>query len=423
MTLRTSAPVRHRTFSSQRAVVVDMWNVRHEGDRTAVVAEGNVSSIRLSRLTPGVARLVIGLRKQGRFKVFARGDRLTVALFPHRQGATALPQGVAYRSLRVATGAGRARVHVVTLNPRAPGIEIRSALGGGAVAATEATSTAASRLEAAAAINGNYYSRAGLPLGLVVHEGRILSAPLPRRTAFGVDAAGRAWIGTVRFKGRLMADTGMEVPITAVNRPPRADGVALYTPEFGPETPPQALVAIVRGGRIASFQSGRPPVPPDGYALAAAAGQQHLLTNVVRGQRVTVHLALEPAGLRHAIQGGPRLVRGGVVEVPYAWEGFGRGFAARRAARAAVGITGTGGVLFVTVDRTVTRHGRPESTGMNLAELAALMRSLGAREAMNLDGGGSATLVVGGRVVSALPRGGERRVSAMLVALRRPTQR
>jgi exopolysaccharide biosynthesis protein len=51
------------------------------------------------------------------------------------------------------------------------------------------------------------------------------------------------------------------------------------------------------------------------------------------------------------------------------------------------------------------------------------MLSLGARDAMNLDGGGSATMVVGGRVVSPLPASGERTVSAVLVALRRPPER
>ncbi|MBM3469914.1 MAG: phosphodiester glycosidase family protein [Armatimonadetes bacterium] len=423
VTVRLSAPVRHRTSASDLAVAVDLWTVRHEGDRTVAVGGGVASSIWVRRLTPEVVRLTISLRRPGRFKVFAREDRLTINVFPIRQGAIALPKGVTYRSLLVATRAGRARAHVVTIDPRAPGIEIRSALGGGAVAATEATSTAATRLEAAAAINGNYYSRAGLPLGLVVLDGRILSAPLPRRTAFGVDAAGRPWIGTVEFGGRLVADTGMEVPISAVNRPPRASGVALYTPEFGPHTPPQALVAVVRGGRIAAFSSGRPAIPSDGYALAAASSQQHFLTNLVREQRVTVHLALEPRGLHHALQGGPRLVRAGAVEVPYAWEGFGRWFARVRTARSAIGITRNGTVLFVTVDRRAGRRGRMESTGMDLFELASLMRSLGARDAVNLDGGGSATLVVGGRVVSAPPRAGERRVSAMLVARHRPAER
>lgn len=423
VTLRLSAPVRHRTSSSEHAVAVDLWAARPVGNRAVAVGEGVVSSMRLDLLTPEVTRLAIGLRHPARFKVFARDNRLTVTVFPRWQSAVALPKGVAYRSLRIATGTGHARVHVVTIDPNAPGIEIRSALGGGAVDATETTSTAATRLEAAVAINGNYYTRAGLPLGLVLLDGRILSAPLQRRTAFGVDAAGRPWIGAVEFSGRLVTDTGMEVPITAVNRPPRTVGIALYTPEFGPRTPPQALVAVVSGGRIAAFSSGRPAIPSDGYALAAAASQQHLLTNLVREQSVTLRLALRPNGLRHALQGGPRLVRAGAVEVPYAWEGFSRWFARARTARSAIGITRNGKVIFVTVDQKASLRGPLASTGMDLFELASLMRSLGARDAVNLDGGGSATLVVGGRVVSAPPRTGERRVSAVMVARHRAPER
>ena len=422
ITVRLSAPVRYRASASSTVITLDLWKAEGEPERIVAVGRGVASSIRLHRLTPEVTRLTISLRRPARFKVFSRNDRLTVTVFPQWQGAVAKPKGVTYRTLRVVTGAGHARVHVVTIDPRAPGIEILPALGGGVVAATETTSTAATRLEAVAAINGNYYSRAGLPLGLIVIDGQVMSAPLPRRTTFGVDAAGRPWIGSVEFVGRLVTDTGMEIPITAVNRPPRAGGVALYTPEFGPQTPPQALVVVVRDDRIAAFSNGRPAIPSDGYALAAAASQQHLLTNLVRGQQVSVRLAVEPPGLQHALQGGPRLVHDGAAAVPYAWEGFSGWFARVRAARSAVGITRTGHVLFVTVDRTVGRRGRA-STGMNLAELAALMRSLGSRNAMNLDGGGSATLVVGGRVVSALPRGGERRVSAMLVARHRTPDR
>lgn len=106
------------------------------------------------------------------------------------------------------------------------------------------------------------------------------------------------------------------------------------------------------------------------------------------------------------------MVRDGAVLVPYAWEGFGPGFARIRTARSAIGVTKGGKVLLVAVDRP--GRGR---TGMSLFELAATMRSLGARDAMNLDGGGSTTLVVGGRVVTALPLGGERTVSSVLVAL------
>jgi hypothetical protein len=192
-------------------------------------------------------------------------------------------------------------------------------------------------------------------------------------------------------------------------------GAALYTPEFGPLTLSQGLVAVVRDDRIVAFSSGRPMIPPDGYALAVPQSRRGLLLGFRRGQPVKLELALAPAGIQQAVQGGPELVRDGRVYIPYAWEGFGGGFTFIRTARSAIGITKTRKIVMVSVDRRTRKN-----SGMNLPELASLMRSLGAQHAMNLDGGGSTTLVVGGRVVTALPARGERSVSSMLVALDRP---
>ena len=73
-----------------------------------------------------------------------------------------------------------------------------------------------------------------------------------------------------------------------------------------------------------------------------------------------------------------------------------------------------GRLILVTVDGR-----RPGwSAGVTLAEAARLMRSLGARDALNLDGGGSSAMTVRGRVVSRpSDAGGERPVSDALVVL------
>jgi exopolysaccharide biosynthesis protein len=55
---------------------------------------------------------------------------------------------------------------------------------------------------------------------------------------------------------------------------------------------------------------------------------------------------------------------------------------------------------------------------MTLREAARLMRSLGARNALNLDGGGSSTMTVRGQVVNRpSDPAGERRVSDGLFAM------
>lgn len=99
------------------------------------------------------------------------------------------------------------------------------------------------------------------------------------------------------------------------------------------------------------------------------------------------------------LQAGPLLVRGGAVVRGDA-EGFSAGAAQfdsditdGRHPRAAVGVTRRGEVLAVASD------GRADDeAGLTIGELAETMSALGAVQAMNLDGGGSTSLVCGGRL-------------------------
>ena len=72
------------------------------------------------------------------------------------------------------------------------------------------------------------------------------------------------------------------------------------------------------------------------------------------------------------------------------------GFDTTRHPRTMVGVDGEGAIWLVTVD------GRQPSLslGMNFAELKTLARRLGLRSALNLDGGGSTTMVVKDRIVN-----------------------
>jgi Phosphodiester glycosidase len=116
------------------------------------------------------------------------------------------------------------------------------------------------------------------------------------------------------------------------------------------------------------------------------------------------------------VGGGPRLLRAGRVAVAAVAEGFRppqapfffRSFVAGRQPRTLAGVRPDGTLLLVTVDGRLPGW----SVGMTLPEAARLMRSLGARDALNLDGGGSTGMVVRGEVVNRpSDRSGERAVS------------
>jgi hypothetical protein len=132
-------------------------------------------------------------------------------------------------------------------------------------------------------------------------------------------------------------------------------------------------------------------------------------------------LPADPAG--DVLQAGPMLAAGGRVltRAGEDREGFAAGarqfdsdITAGRYPRAALGISDQDLIAVACEGRA------DDEAGLSMVELASAMIDLGARDAINLDGGGSASLVVGGALVNT-PReehgielGGGRSVSTAL---------
>ncbi len=125
----------------------------------------------------------------------------------------------------------------------------------------------------------------------------------------------------------------------------------------------------------------------------------------VDGERMAIlPLAAVPvARTGELLQAGPALVADGrpLVRDGEDREGFSAGHAQfdsditeGRHPRAAIGLDGTRVLAVASEGRAAGE------AGLTLAEFALLMASLGAREAINLDGGGSTSLVVDGELVN-----------------------
>jgi hypothetical protein len=114
-----------------------------------------------------------------------------------------------------------------------------------------------------------------------------------------------------------------------------------------------------------------------------------------RGDPAPQPSASQPEGgapwpLRTGVGGGPMLIEGGERQVTWEKEvffGSGIGRPSEKQPRTAIGYTAEGDLLMVVVDGR-----QAASEGATLYELAGLMASLGAVEAINLDGGGSSTI-------------------------------
>jgi hypothetical protein len=354
---------------------------------------------------------------------------------------------------RIVRTGGPWRVNLLTV---ARGARVLAVPAGAAVGERARPSTLARRTGAVAAVNGGYFASDGNPVGVLAAGGRLLSEPVAGRAALllAADPARRARVAGLRFAGSVHVG-GAGRLLDGVNRAPgrvpacggrggdrpteRPDAVTtctdpselvLFTPEWGPRTPRGAgrVDAEVRGGVVGPVRrGGGVRIPGDGAVLSGTGDAARLLRRSDARPAVTIDLGLRSgrttlaaAATAAVVGGGPRLLLHGRVRVRSWAEGFAPApwffgsFVATRQPRTLAGVRRDGSLLLVTVDGRATGW----SAGVTLFEAARVMRALGAREALNLDGGGSSAMAVRGQTVSRpSDPSGERRVSDALVVL------
>jgi len=283
-------------------------------------------------------------------------------------------------------------------------------------------SDVARRTGAIAAVNGGFFSITGDPLGCLVVDGEVLSEPIPGRTCMGIMDDGDVLFDVVRFDAGAASEAST-VPIQGVNRDRGTDEIVLYRSAFGPSTRTNAWGAEISvAGEVVQQiidGQGNAPIPPGGFILSGhGRSRAALLAAFKPGDRVTLSTRLIAASgdprwenVRHVIGGGPRLLANGLFA---GGEGFRQSFADRRHPRTAIGRLPDGRIVLAVIGGRQPYH----SLGMTLGELAGMLRVLGVTDAMNLDGGGSTTLVVRGVVIN-LPSDelGERAVSDVLLVM------
>ncbi len=313
---------------------------------------------------------------------------------------------------------------VLLLDGPAAGARLRPAPARLEGLARDRTTAIARRESALAAINGTYFSSVGDPLGCLMIDGVLLSEPFPAgRSCVGILPDGGLLFDALTFAGEAATELAT-ASVGGVNRERRSDELVVYRRAYGASTRTNAhgAEAVVIGDVVQQVLDGRgnAPIPLDGYVLSGHGRAGGWVRDQLRpGERVALRLRLVSASgdprweqAIHVIGGGPRILADGRY---VGGEGFTAGFTNRRHPRTAVARVADGRVLLVVVDGRQPYH----SLGMTLPELATFLRALGATDAVNLDGGGSTTLVVRGTVVN-LPsdEGGERPVSNALLVVR-----
>ena len=324
-------------------------------------------------------------------------------------------------------------VHIVTadLQGRAT---IRPALATGILPGLETTSSMARRRHAVAAINGDFFHPSGRPIAAFARKGRLAQTALMPGANFAVARADEVmFIGHRRITASVAdLETGRTLNVGRVNSgPPSTTGLALFTPDGGGlELPPKgacsarlreigpyradldgAMTVPVRVGKVACRKRRMTRAGTTVLSARWMGSHRRDISDLTRGQEMSITWRTGWPNIEDVIGGNPVLIRNGRIE----WDSLsGSHYIFARHPRSGVGLTDDGKVLLVAVDGRRPRH----SVGMTLTAFAKLFKSLGATWALNLDGGGSTTMVVRGRVVNKPSDRRERPVgSALLVTM------
>ncbi|MRN54276.1 copper amine oxidase [Paenibacillus sp. LC-T2] len=288
---------------------------------------------------------------------------------------------------------------------------------GGDLTTRQSTGGMAKETGAVAAVNGDYFNTGGegVPIGGQVSAGVVVSTPsqLNGMYAFAVTKDRQPVIDEFTFEGTITAADGAQFALSGINKGAyipeggtstysHANAMYIYTdawtalerPKNSSTTPTEVLV---ENGIITQISpnAALPMAVPEGayilrtHGLAAqfvaahlAVGQPLTSSSSLRSQ--TTQQALDPASLQMMIGGHTILVNNGKAAT------FSRSTSSIGGyrARTALGYSQDGRYAYV-----VTAQKNDNSAGMSLTELQSFMTNIGVWKGLNLDGGGSTTMV------------------------------
>lgn len=335
-----------------------------------------------------------------------------------------------------ATGRTEWAIHVVEFDVRHPYLQIETVKAGDHLQGKERTSAMAARRDqtahrVVAAINGDFFDvGTGVPINLQLFNGNVIRPPT-NRSVFAISAAEKPLISFLSLAGSMQTQTGLWQTLNGFNRARHTDELIFYNAHFGSSTGTNNFGSEARIKPLQPFavndtlravvmdirrHAGNMPLDNSTYILSGhGAAENWLVRHLAAGDTIKFVWRIPETSWRlvEAIGGLPRLVRDGNVSIESQTEGGSDSFTNTRHPRTAVGFNAdTSRFFFVTVDGRQPGY----SDGMTLPELANFIRELGCTQAINLDGGGSTTMVVRGKVVNRpSDTAGERAVANALL--------
>ncbi|NJK50122.1 phosphodiester glycosidase family protein [Candidatus Gracilibacteria bacterium] len=318
--------------------------------------------------------------------------------------------GIKWRQEFVSLNRGSFPVNLLEIDPKTPGIAIKPIISNpNVLEGTAPIVTTARSQQATAAINGGFFNRNNrLPLGAIRQDNRWLSSPILNRGAIAWNDKGQVKMGRLVLREVATTSTGNRLPISLLNSGYIQAGMARYTPEWGMNyktlTDNETIIFVQNNRVTQQLKAGLAgkdsfAIPADGYLLTIRknGAPASALTN---GTEVSIENATMPAEFAnypHVVGAGPLLLQNGRVVLNAASEQFSKAFGQQMASRSAIATTNRGTIIIMAI------HNRVGGRGATLGELAQILQKIGAVDALNLDGGSSTSLSLGGQLIDRSP--------------------
>lgn len=295
-----------------------------------------------------------------------------------------------------------------------------------------------------AAINADFFEADGEIVSNMISEGKFVKAvkftdsqfnPFVN-SQFAVTDKNKLLMDQFVFNGQLILPDGTAEQINRINSLPDSNSITLYNSYQGEYTPSasdrwiisEITLELIKKNLDTLFcivsdsfhHSGKKKINKDFVLSANNKYAYYLEREITKGDTLEIILNMNPnyTNINSLIRGWPRLVNNGVnlMSINDSLEGSLPRFSNDRHPRTGIGFSkDSSTVFFITVD------GRQQSSrGMTLEEFADLMIEEGIYQGLNLDGGGSTTMVVKNKIVnSPSDQTGERKVGNCLVLIKK----
>ena len=249
-----------------------------------------------------------------------------------------------------------------------------------------------------AAINSDFFTweqRAGRgsPIGAVYSGGSFHSSPANGNQMYTLTQSWdkSVFIDMFQYSMTLVAPNGNRQVIKGLNKADDLSSIMMYNKYWDSVSLGSTSTLhemVVRDGIVQEIRFNSEPIAFDDntYVLATLSDwDSFLIDNFQPGDKVEIEVSsnIDTSGLILAAGGGAKILESGQIPASFSHNPAGNH------PRTAAGVDASGKILYL-----VTVEGRlADSRGMTLTELAQFMQTLGVYNAINLDGGGSTTMV------------------------------